>query len=113
MTTDRSHATLACACRRCGLAWLHDYDVLEWTDTEGSPVTWYSDHGITVPNPFQHGMCCPGCGGLRVDVVPARPGATIPVPAEAAEAAGQVPAPGLLDGAGVARLPFGPPYPAF
>jgi len=114
MEVDRSRTAFACGCRRCGHRWLHEYDVVEWTDTEGAPVQWFSDHGISVPCPYQHGVCCPRCGGIRVDVAPARLGDVL---AEAeppeqqrahAEPPRDVPA-----RAGGPQLPFGPPFPAF
>jgi hypothetical protein len=114
MDLDRTTTTYFCACRRCGHRWLHDYEVVEWTDTEGAPVQWFTDHGISVPCPYQHGVSCPRCGGIRVDVAPARAGAMgldfdapvdEPTPAEAPH---EEPEP-----VGGPRLPFGPPFPAF
>lgn len=113
MDLDRTTTTVACACRRCGHRWLRDYDVVEWTDTEGAPVQWFSDHGISVPCPYQHGVCCPRCGGLRVDVAPARPGTVLSeaeISATEAAAAESSDVPARVGGP---RLPFGPPFPAF
>lgn len=113
MDLDRTRTTVACGCRRCGYRWLHEYDVVEWTDSEGAPVQWFSDHGISVPCPYQHGVCCPHCGGLRVDVAPARPGDVFAELAEeATPAAPPQDAPAGVGTTG-SRLPFGPPFPAF
>jgi hypothetical protein len=116
MDLDRTTTTVACACRRCGHRWLHDYDVVEWTDTEGAPVQWFSDHGISVPCPYQQGVCCPSCGGLRVDVIPARPGDVLAFETSSdasAPAASTEPPQELPATVGASRLPFGPPFPAF
>jgi hypothetical protein len=115
MDLDRTQRTFACACRRCGHRWLHEYDVVEWTDSEGTPVQWFSDHGISVPCPYQQGVSCPRCGGIRVDVAPARPGdafADLDTPGDAAAKQSEPPedAPATVGGP---RLPFGPPFPAF
>lgn len=114
MDLDRTRTTFACACRRCGYRWLHDYDVVEWTDSDGTPFQWFSDHGISVPCPYQHGVCCPRCGGLRVDVAPARPGdAFAELDAQVDEttrSASTTPPPDVPTRP---RLPYGPPFPAF
>jgi hypothetical protein len=113
MDLDRTRTTFACGCRRCGHRWLHDYDIVEWTDSDGAPVQWFSDHGISVPSPYQHGVCCPRCGGLRVDAHPARASDTIDVPDEdVTPAEPQDAAAGVAVASG-SRLPFGPPFPAF
>lgn len=113
MDLDRTRTTFACACRRCGYRWLHEYDIVEWTDSEGTPVQWFSDHGISVPCPYQQGVCCPHCGGLRVDVKPARASDSHlqfeTPPDEATPAEPPQDAPAKVG----PRLPFGPPFPAF
>ena len=113
MELDRTRTTFGCACRRCGNRWLHEYDVVEWTDTEGVAVQSFSDHGISVPCPYQHGVACPYCGGLRVDVSPARPGAFFEYATSVTDGAPVEPPQDSLANPGGARVPFGPPFPAF
>ena len=112
MDLDRTTTSFACACRRCGARWRQEYDIVEWTDSDGSPVQWFSDHGISVPCPYQHGICCPRCGGIRVDVAPARANdkSSEPEPPEAPPAQPPQNVPAEIGGP---RLPFGPPFPAF
>jgi hypothetical protein len=110
MDLDRTRTTFACACRRCDYRWLHEYEVVEWTDDEGAPVQWYTDHGIRVPSP-QQGASCPRCAGIRVDAVPAHVGgafADFETPPDVIELPEDEPAP-----TGGSRLPYGPPFPAF
>ena len=114
MNAEHDLARLSCTCRRCQLQWNQDYEVTEWIDSDGSAVLWYTRNGTHVPSPYRFGMACPGCGGLRVDVVPRTH--TAPASPEVARpsAHAPVPHPGVTGGRQHPALDrrYGPPFPA-
>lgn len=112
MIPEKTRVHVVCTCRRCHLAWNPEYDVIEWTDTDGAPVRCFSQNGVRVPNPYGAGMCCPRCGGLRVD---SRPSGTMDPPAlHETTPLDDVRLPtGDSPFSRPRRPPYGPPYPAF
>lgn len=112
MIPENTLVRVICTCRRCHLAWNSEYDVIEWTDTDGTPVRCFSQSGVRVPNPYGAGMSCPRCGGLRVDSRPS--GTTDPQARHETTLRddGRLPT-GDSPYSGLRRPPYGPPYHAF